>query len=95
MEETNFANCRIERSIMSQEQNTGKKTPTENFGEMFRAFGDAISEIFDDPKLTKKKINKKSKLSTPFQLAIGEYTLKVSSSLTDLVCIPTLCAICF
>jgi len=79
---------------MSQEQNTGKKTPAENFGEMFRAFGDAISEIFDDPKL-KEKINKKSKLSTPFQLAIREYTLKLSSSLTDLVCIPTLCPICF
>jgi len=26
----------------------------ENFGEMFKAFGDAISEIFDDPKLKEK-----------------------------------------
>ena len=30
------------------------KTATENFGEMFRAFGDAMSEIFEDPKLREK-----------------------------------------
>jgi len=30
------------------------KTATESFGEMFRAFGDAISEIFEDPKLKEK-----------------------------------------
>jgi len=39
---------------MSQEENSSKKTATENFGEMFKAFGDAISEIFDDPKLKEK-----------------------------------------
>ncbi len=39
---------------MSQEENSSKKTATENFGEIFKAFGDAISEIFDDPKLKEK-----------------------------------------
>ncbi len=39
---------------MSQEQNSSKKTAADNFGEMFKAFGDAISEIFDDPKLKEK-----------------------------------------
>ena len=39
---------------MSQEKNSSKKTATENFGEMFKTFGDAISEIFDDPKLKEK-----------------------------------------
>ncbi len=31
-----------------------QKTATENFGEMFRAFGDAMSEIFEDPQLKEK-----------------------------------------
>ena len=39
---------------MSQEENSSKKTATENFGEIFKAFGDAISEIFDDPELKEK-----------------------------------------
>ena len=39
---------------MSQEENSVKKTATENFSEMFKAFGDAVSEIFDDPKLKEK-----------------------------------------
>ena len=43
-----------ERSIMSQEQNSSKKTPADNFGEMLRAFGEAISEIFNDPHLKGK-----------------------------------------
>ena len=38
---------------MSPEE-SNKKTTTENFCEMFRIFGDAISEIFDDPKLKEK-----------------------------------------
>jgi len=39
---------------MSQEEKPGKKTAAENFGEMFKAFGEALSEIFDDPKLKEK-----------------------------------------
>lgn len=39
---------------MSPEKNTGKKTPAENFAEMFRAFGQAISEVFNDPELKEK-----------------------------------------
>jgi hypothetical protein len=42
------------RKIMSQEQNSSKKTAADNFGEMFKAFGEAIGEIFDDPKLKEK-----------------------------------------
>ena len=40
--------------MMSQEEKSNKKTTAENFGEMFKVFGDAISEIFDDPKLKEK-----------------------------------------
>jgi len=39
---------------MSQEEKSTKKTTAETFGEIFKAFGDAISEIFDDPKLKEK-----------------------------------------
>ena len=39
---------------MSQEQNADKKTSTENFADMFKAFGHAISEIFNDPELKQK-----------------------------------------
>ena len=39
---------------MSQEDKSSKKTTTENFSEMFKTFGDAVSEIFDDPKLKEK-----------------------------------------
>ena len=39
---------------MSQDEKTSKKTAAENLGEMFRIFGDAVSEIFDDPKLKEK-----------------------------------------
>ena len=39
---------------MSQEEKANKKTTAENFGEMFRSFGNAMSEIFDDPKLKEK-----------------------------------------
>ncbi|HUV75182.1 MAG TPA: hypothetical protein VMW00_00855 [Dehalococcoidales bacterium] len=39
---------------MSQEDKSNKKTATENFSEMFKTFGDAVSEIFDDPKLKEK-----------------------------------------
>ncbi len=40
--------------MMSQGEKSNKQTTAENFGEMFKAFGDAISEIFDDPKLKEK-----------------------------------------
>lgn len=40
--------------MMSPEEKSNKKTAVENFGEMFKAFGDVISEIFDDPKLKEK-----------------------------------------
>ena len=36
---------------MTQEQKSGKKTAADNFGDMMKAFGDAVSEIFDDPAL--------------------------------------------
>ncbi len=39
---------------MSPEEKSNKKTTAENFGEIFRVFGDALSEIFDDPKLKEK-----------------------------------------
>jgi len=39
---------------MSREENVGKKQAGEAFAEMFRAFGDAVSEIFDDPELKEK-----------------------------------------
>ena len=38
---------------MSQEE-TGKKKPVEQFGEMIKSFGDAISQIFNDPELKEK-----------------------------------------
>ena len=43
-----------EKSITSEEQNVGKKTPAENFAEMFRVFRQAVSEIFNDPELKEK-----------------------------------------
>jgi hypothetical protein len=39
---------------MRQEEKSDKKMTVENFCEMFKAFGNAISEIFDDPKLKEK-----------------------------------------
>jgi hypothetical protein len=39
---------------MLPEEKQDRKATAENFGEMLRAFGDAISEIFDDPKLKEK-----------------------------------------
>lgn len=35
-------------------ENSNKESPGENFGELFRAFGTAMSEIFNDPKLKEK-----------------------------------------
>ncbi len=39
---------------MSGKEKFNKKTTAESFGEIFKVFGDAISEIFDDPKLKEK-----------------------------------------
>ena len=39
---------------MSQEQNADKKTSAENFADMFKSFGQVMSEIFNDPKLKQK-----------------------------------------
>jgi len=39
---------------MSQKDKTKKKKAAENFAEMFKTFGDAVSEIFDGPKLKEK-----------------------------------------
>ena len=39
---------------MSQDRKSSKKRATENFVEMFNAFADAVSEIFEDPKLKEK-----------------------------------------
>jgi len=39
---------------MSQEGNADKKKPAEQFGEMIKSFGDAMSQIFNDPELKEK-----------------------------------------
>ena len=39
---------------MVQEQDTDKKTSVERFADMFKAFGQAVSEILDDPELKEK-----------------------------------------
>jgi ribosomal-protein-alanine N-acetyltransferase len=39
---------------MTQKGKSDKKTAADNFAEMFRAFGQAIGEVFDDPDLKKK-----------------------------------------
>jgi hypothetical protein len=39
---------------MSQEQNVDKKTPAENFVEMFKIFGQAMGEVFNDPALKER-----------------------------------------
>ena len=39
---------------MSQEEKSDKKQTVDSFAEMFRAFGQAISEIFNDPELKEK-----------------------------------------
>ncbi|MFC2022969.1 N-acetyltransferase, partial [Chloroflexota bacterium] len=39
---------------MNQEQDTGKKTAADSFGDMIRAFGEAVGEVFDDPALKEK-----------------------------------------
>jgi hypothetical protein len=39
---------------MSPEDKLHDKTAAENFGELIKAFGNAMGEIFDDPKLKEK-----------------------------------------
>ena len=39
---------------MTQQGDSGKKTPAQNLGEMFEALGNAIGEIFEDPELKQK-----------------------------------------
>ena len=39
---------------MPQEEKKHEKTTAENFGELIKAFGNAVGEIFDDPKLKEK-----------------------------------------
>jgi len=39
---------------VSQEEKAKEKIIAETFSEMIRTFGDAISEVFDDPKLKEK-----------------------------------------
>jgi ribosomal-protein-alanine N-acetyltransferase len=39
---------------MSQEQDANKKTSAESFADMFKAFGQAVSKILDDPELKEK-----------------------------------------
>ena len=39
---------------MAQEGEPCGKTAAESFGEMLRAFGNSVSEIFDDPELRMK-----------------------------------------
>ena len=49
-------NCnRLERRIVMEEsQNEQKKTAAGNLGDMFDALGDAMGQIFNDPKLKEK-----------------------------------------
>lgn len=44
----------MEGAPLSKESNSDKKSAAGNFGDMFKAFGDAISEIFRDPDLKEK-----------------------------------------
>ena len=39
---------------MTQEENADKRTSAENFAEIFKAFGKAMSEMFNDPELKEK-----------------------------------------
>ena len=39
---------------MSEKKVSDKKNVAESFGEMIKAFGDAVSEIFKDPELKEK-----------------------------------------
>ena len=39
---------------MSQEQKSDENQAADNFAEMFRAFGQAVSEVFNDPELKEK-----------------------------------------
>ena len=39
---------------MAEGKGPGKKSATDSFGEMFKAFGDAVAEIFRDPELKEK-----------------------------------------
>ena len=39
---------------MSDERKTNRKPTADSFAEMFKAFGQAIGEVFDDPELKKK-----------------------------------------
>ena len=47
---------------MTQEQNTEKKPPTESFAEMFKTFGQALSEVFNDPELKQKALTRTNQL---------------------------------
>ncbi len=39
---------------MPQEEKAQEQNPAEHFGELIKAFGNAVGEIFDDPKLKEK-----------------------------------------
>jgi len=39
---------------MSEEEKAHKRQTVDSFAEMFRSFGQAIGEVFDDPELKKK-----------------------------------------
>ena len=39
---------------MDKEEERDKKNAIESFGDIFRAFGDAVGEIFNDPELKEK-----------------------------------------
>jgi hypothetical protein len=39
---------------MSEEEKTNRKPPVDSFAEMFKSFGLAVGQIFDDPDLKKK-----------------------------------------
>jgi hypothetical protein len=51
--ELELVDCNKE-ATMAEADKKGKKTPVENFGDMFESFGAALGQIFNDPELKAK-----------------------------------------
>jgi hypothetical protein len=56
---------------MEKQDDTGKKSAAENFSEMFDAFGNAMGQIFNDPKL-KDKVKELGKTAKESADTLGE-----------------------
>jgi len=50
----NQLNIQDRGTIMTDDEKAREKSATESFSEIFKTFGDAISEIFNDPELKEK-----------------------------------------